>query len=292
MYVDLGALWSFIPIDAISFPEGILNLFVQIQGPLGDPNFFGIAQGRDVRIRIPNYLTQDIGPVPVTLVLDGNEMRFGPLMAPVGPGQGQVTGQFYFDRWIPTTFSIDIQVAPEESIPFGVNIEGVRARGLVSGTLNVSIIDRAPRGEEDWSPGPKENNGSITGATMRITGKLTGHDTEITLEDKRTTENVSAKAVRTIPVITDLTIIAGRKVEFLWPNEDYPIIRAYADITDIRTGLKVASNSETEEYSLVGNIRLRSGEIFYIQRSFYIREGTLYFNENETRFLPQISARA
>jgi hypothetical protein len=292
MYVDLGALWSFIPFEKVSLTGGILNLFVEIQGPLGDPNFFGIAQGRDVRIRIPDYLTQDIGPVPITLVLDGNEMRFGPLMAPVGPGQGQVTGRFYFDRWIPSTFSLDVQVAPEEAIPFGVNIEGVRARGLVSGTLNVSIIDRVPWEEEAQSPGPKENNGSITGNTMRITGKLTGHDTEITLEDKKSAGNTSAKGGRAIPVITDLTIIAGRKVEFLWPNEDYPIIRAYADITDIRTGLKITSNSETEEYSLVGNVRLRSGEIFYIQRSFYIREGTLYFNENESRFLPQISALA
>ena len=42
----------------------------------------------------------------------------------------------------------------------------------------------------------------------------------------------------------------------------------------------------------MGDVLLRSGEIFYIQRSFYIREGTLYFNENELRFKPQISARA
>ncbi|MDR3161165.1 MAG: translocation/assembly module TamB domain-containing protein [Spirochaetaceae bacterium] len=269
MYVDLGALWSFVPFDQVRFTGGIVNLFVEIKGPLGDPSFVGVAQGRDVRIRIPDYLTEDIGPVPITLMLEDNEMRFGPVMAPVGSGQGQVSGWFRFDRWIPSTFSIDIRAAPEDAIPFGVNIEGVRARGLVSGQLEVSIID---------------NN-------MMVTGELTGYDTEITLEDKKMTADAADAGgeSRFIPVRTSLVIRAGRKVEFLWPNAVYPIIRAYADIG---TGLKITTNSDTKEYSLVGDVRLRSGEIFYIQRSFYIREGTLYFNENEIRFLPQISARA
>jgi hypothetical protein len=289
MYVDLGALWSFIPFDEISFTGGILDLFVRIQGPLGAPSFTGIAQGRDVRIRIPDYLPQDIGPVPITLVLEGNEMSFGPLMAPVGGGRGRVSGRFFFDRWIPRTFFIDVLVSPEEAVPFGVNIEGIQARGLVSGDLKVSIIDRVTEEETVRFPWLREQNIFITDSTMMITGNLTGYDTEITLEDKKITGRAPAPGGGDIPVMTNFTIRTGRKVEFLWPNTDYPIIRAYADIG---TGLKITSDSETGEFSLVGDVQLRSGEIFYIQRSFYIREGTLYFNENELRFLPQISARA
>jgi hypothetical protein len=294
LYVDLAALWSFIPFKNISFTGGTLNLFVEIKGPLGDPSFLGVAQGRDVQLRIPDYLTQDIGPVPITLIMGedemGNVMRFGPLIAPVGPGQGQVSGWFRFDRWIPSTFSIKIQVDPEEAIPFGVSIEGVRAQGLVSGKLNVSLGVDIEEELGAWTLVSGKTRGALDN-TLLVLGDFTGHDTEITLEDKKPAGTVAPEGgnAPSIPVATAFTIRAGRKVEFLWPNADYPIIQAYADIG---TGLRIASDSDTGGYSLVGDVRLRSGEIFYIQRSFYIREGTLYFNENEIRFSPQISARA
>jgi hypothetical protein len=39
-------------------------------------------------------------------------------------------------------------------------------------------------------------------------------------------------------------------------------------------------------------VNIRGGEIFYFERSFYIRSGTLTFRENENRFAPRLSARA
>ena len=44
--------------------------------------------------------------------------------------------------------------------------------------------------------------------------------------------------------------------------------------------------------TLRGDIQIKSGSIFYVERSFYIREGTLTFNEDETRFTPMLAARA
>jgi hypothetical protein len=47
-----------------------------------------------------------------------------------------------------------------------------------------------------------------------------------------------------------------------------------------------------KRFTLNGDVKLRSGEIFYLERNFYIREGTLFFKENEADFDPKISARA
>ncbi|MFP3089257.1 translocation/assembly module TamB [Treponema sp. TIM-1] len=267
--IDMGSLWSFISTKSIEIPEGIITASLDITGPLADPEFYGIASGTGVRIRIPQFLTEDIGPTPITLLLDGTEMTFGPIDVKVGSGQGRVSGWFRFDRWIPNIFSINIQAIQEQAIPFGVDVGGVRAQGLTSGVLNVSM---------DHS-------------VLMVTGDLTGRDTEITLDMQGFTDEGAelALASSSIPVVTDLNIRTGSKVEFLWPNADFPIIRAQADRG---ANLKVKIDTQTDRYTVVGDVKLRSGEIFYIQRSFYLREGTLYFNENEVQFEPLISARA
>jgi hypothetical protein len=195
-------------------------------------------------------------------------MRFGPLLAPVGTGIGEVTAWFQFDRWIPSTFNLDIRAWPEDPLPFGFDILGIVAQGLVSGRLNLA--------QEDM--------------ILRITGDLTGYDTEITLD----AQELAAGEYRTVStandqVLTDIIIRTGRKVEFLWPTADFPILRAHADLgTDVR----VISDSVSGRFSLIGDVDLRSGELFYFQRSFYIREGVLSFNENEIQFNPRLTARA
>jgi hypothetical protein len=267
--IDLSGLWPVVSYADVEFPEGHITAAVDIRGPLGDPEFFGTARGTDIRIRIPQFLTEDIGPTPIFLSLNGTEMTFDPMDVQVGSGRGKVSGWFRFDRWIPSTFLINIQALPEQGIPFGLEVEGLKARGLASGVLNIAL----------------ENN------ILKISGDLTGHDTEITLDTQGFTDEVPVDffAPSPVPVITDLIIRTGNKVEFLWPNADYPIIQAYADRG---ASLLLRSDSQTERFSLVGDVRLRSGEIFYIQRSFYLREGTLFFNENEIHFEPRISARA
>ena len=233
---------------------------------MGDPEFFGIAQGNSVRLRVPMFLNDEIGPVPITVYIEGNEMRFGPINVPVGSGRGEVAGWFLFDRWIPDTFSLDISVDESASVPVAFDILGVIANGYASGALNLAMEDRI----------------------FRATGNLTGRNTEIALNTGEIASR-NREVVTTIPVIVDIAITSGNKVEFLWPSSDFPILRAYADVG---TGIQIASDSVAGSYSVIGDVALRSGEIYYFQRSFYIRQGVLSFNENEIQFDPRITLRA
>jgi hypothetical protein len=58
------------------------------------------------------------------------------------------------------------------------------------------------------------------------------------------------------------------------------------------TKIHITADSLTQQYSLVSDVRIRGGEIFYFERSFYIRSGLLSFRENELRFEPRLTARA
>jgi hypothetical protein len=54
----------------------------------------------------------------------------------------------------------------------------------------------------------------------------------------------------------------------------------------------ITADTVDRRFTFTGDIDLRSGEIFYFERNFLIRSGTLSFNENEQQFDPKISARA
>jgi hypothetical protein len=270
IYVDLSALWQFIPVKTeIEALGGYITASLDIRGSLGDPEFFGRARGNSIRIRVPRFVDADIRPVPVNVTLEGNEMRFGPVPAACGSGSGMLSGWFQFDRWIPGVFSIDIAVPGESPIPVKFDLQGVLVRGIVSGNLNVAM--------EDFG--------------LMIRGDLAAQEAEISLNaaELARAQEEGMWDLLPIPVEVDIGITAGRRVEFLWPTRDFPMLRAYADMG---ARARVTVDTSGRRFSFTGDIKLRSGEIFYFERNFLIRNGTLSFNENEQEFNPRISARA
>jgi hypothetical protein len=286
-YVDLGSLWRFIPgKDIINVPGGIVDISAEIRGSLGDPEFFGTAWVDGLRLSVPGFLRSDIEPVSAAITLEGNEMSFGPISARVGGGSGMASGWFRFDRWAPIVFSIDVQVPDETPIPFGVDIAGIQADGDASGHLVLSMED----------------------LVLRVNGDLTGNNTEIHLD----TQEFSWQAQESAqppelagtalpvppreqaefsggPVVADLHIATGPKVEFVYPSRDFPVVRANAEAG---TMIRITSDSLSGRFTVDGDVAIRNGEIFYFQRSFYIQEGILSFNETNEQFDPRISARA
>jgi hypothetical protein len=195
-------------------------------------------------------------------------MHFGPIPAIVGKGGGIVSAWFRFDRWIPNIFNIDISVPPETPIPYGFDITGFLAKGDASGDLKIGMED----------------------LVLNISGDLSAHDTEISLNTDELAAAQRGDLQTTLkPVTVNLTVTTGKKVEFVWPSADFPILQAYAAMGTV---VQVAADTQTGRFSIVSDVNIRSGEIFYFERSFYIRSGTLTFRENEIQFEPRITARA
>jgi hypothetical protein len=268
LYVDLAGLWSLLPpISDIALAGGYVNGALSVRGSLADPEFFGSAKGTSVRIQVPNYLTADIRPVPFTVSIDGNEMYFGPVPASVGRGAGIVDGWFRFDRWIPNVFAINIQVPRETPIPFGFDITGFLAHGDAAGKLTLSMEDMI----------------------FNIAGDLFANNTEMGLNTDEITQNHDIFSPEQKPVTVDLKITTGPTVEFFLPNSRFPLLRANPDIGTV---VHVSVDTLGRQFSLNSDIKIRSGELFYFERSFYIRSGNLSFRETESRFNPLLTARA
>jgi hypothetical protein len=270
LYVDLASLWRFIPVKTdVVFTGGFVSAALEIRGPLGDPEFFGQARGSSLRIQVPAYISRDILPIPFSVAIEGNEMNFGPVPATVGSGAGLVTGWFRFDRWIHNIFSMNIQVPQETPIPFDLNITGFLAHGDVAGTLDLTMED----------------------LIFGVTGDLSANNTEIGLDGDEIVRAQGMDMFANIwkPVVLDINVTTGKKVEFLWPNSEWPILQANVDMG---TRVSVSTDTLARRFSLTSDVKIRSGEVFYFERSFYIRDGSLSFRENEIQFDPRISVRA
>jgi hypothetical protein len=270
IFIDLSTVWPLIPMeDIIVFTGGFITGKTSISGSIFDPEFSGNAWGSGVRLKVPQYITKEIGSASGAIILDGSEISFGPLKAACGKGEGEVTVSVRFNRWIPSS-DIDVVVPEQKPIPFAFDLSGVKAGGNASGNLHFAI----------------ENNETLT-----ITGTVAAEDTVITLD----AEEISAfregigGGVTDLDVVVNLQVNAGKRVEFLWPNEDFPVLRAYGAPG---TGLRVIADTRIPQFVLDGDVLLQGGEIYYFQRSFFIQEGQVFFNPNDTRIDPLISARA
>jgi hypothetical protein len=270
LYVDLAGLFAILPDNNnVYMHGGYASASIDIRGSITDPEFFGTARGTSLRMTIPEYITRELRPIPFNVSIEGNEAYFGPIATSVGNGAGSVEGWFRFDRWIPNIFSIDILVPRETPIPYGLDITGFIARGNAYGKVNVSMENLA----------------------FDISGDIYVNNTELGVNADEISKGQASDAFssKKTPFVANITINTGPMVEFLYPSSNFPILRANPDIG---TKVHVTVDSLARQFSVTSDVRIRGGEIFYFERSFYIRSGTLSFRENELRFSPRLTARA
>jgi len=269
-FVDLAAIWS----SLVSVPEFIISAgyitgSVDIRGPLLNPEFFGTGRGSSFRFKVPDYIPEDLRPVPFNVQAEGNVMTFGPVVAGVGNGGGIVNGYFIFENWIPKNIGIEISVPHDIPIPYDFNVYGFLASGDASGDLYLTV--------------------DLINEILEVGGDLvtTNANLGINMEEIMEDRDFASEVVK-LYAIVDFKITAGPTVEFIWPSTS-PILRINPEMG---TAIHITADNRAGQYSFNSNVRIRSGEIYYMDRSFYIRQGSIVFNENENKFDPIFSARA
>jgi translocation and assembly module TamB len=270
IYMDLSGIWELTAeIPDFVITGGYVTGNVDIRGPILDPEFYGIARGTSFRFLVPKYIGHDIKPVPFNAILEGNEIIFGPVPATVGSGGGTVSGWLRFEKWVPENVSMEVTVPRNTPIPYKFNITGFIAKGDASGRVNILHENR----------------------TLDISGSILADNTElgINFDELMQSRYETEKPVPEPPTTVNLTVTTGPVVEFIWPNTSSPILRANPEIGTVMT---VYADTLAGQYTINSDISIRSGEMYYFDRNFYIRHGVLVFRENEQQFNPRITARA
>lgn len=266
LLLDFPAIWSLLDVREIVFTGGSAAGDLSISGPISDPDIFGTVSASGFSVLIPDWISEEVGAATTDIRFDGKEFSFGPSTVTAATGRGTISGLFRLDRWLPSEFRLDINVPVETPLPAQTAISGINAAGLAAGRLTLAT----------------------TAENFAISGSLEVANTTITI-DAESLAAASTQVPQPVPITVDVRLRTGRKVEFVWPSSDFPVLRGYADTGDT---LEIAVDGMTGRFNMLGDIAFRGGEVFYFMRSFYIREGMIRFNENELRFDPRLSIRA
>lgn len=262
VWADFARLWVLVESPGFAFTGGTATGSVRIVGPLNDPDFYGTLVAEQVTAGV-DAVPDVLGPVRSFIVFDEKVFSVREATVPAGDARARVGMEAVLDRWVPQEYRVSIVTVEGSPVRVAGDFGGVAVDGTAAGTLVVS---------------------GDTGIT-RLSGDLTASSTNITLSEATDQELIGEES----DLGVDLTVRTGRGVQFLWPTDTFPILRGFADVGE---SIRITYESASTSFTVNGGVDIQGGEVFYFDRSFYIREGRITFDEDEQEFDPLLSVNA
>ncbi|MCL2265787.1 MAG: translocation/assembly module TamB [Treponema sp.] len=264
-FIDMELLYNLVSSSTgFDITGGYITGQMNLRGPFWNPEFYGYGNATSMQFYSADYVSNVIRAVPFRVTAEGHEMTFENVVIGSGSGSAVIDGWLHFLNWSPVSIGLNINIPRDTPVPYGFNIAGFIASGNASGNLELLFETR-------------DN-------FLELSGKLFTNTAQLGLN----TDTMAANSDLQINSIVDLTITTGSAVEFVWPTSN-PIIRANPEMGTL---ISVYSDTKSGVFSLDSDVNIKSGEFYYFNRSFYIRQGNIIFRESESKFDPIISARA
>ncbi|MBN2554000.1 MAG: translocation/assembly module TamB domain-containing protein [Spirochaetales bacterium] len=250
--------------DVFTFTAGSAAGDLRIFGPVNDPDWVGYLDVSRAELSFKPS-PDPVKPLNARLIFDGKSFTLPRTTSYSGKTKIEGEGFFYIDHWVPEGVELIFYAQEYPGVHIAYAFDPVFVDGYATGAVRV----RSDR------------------TTAILDGKIQANSCRIAMlrdEEQRTVSRQPA-----IPLLVDMDISTGRSVEFFWPAMNFPIIRTFA-----RQGEQISLyvNDETSEFFIEGEVEIRGGEIFYFDRSFYLRQGSISFEERVDEFDPWIYALA
>ena len=246
----------------LSFTSGTASGRLSVSGPVNDPDINGELDVVGCGVRSA-YSPDDAGPIAAKLIFTGKEFHFPQVVAGAGASRLGAEASFTIDHWAPQTFDLTLQTQSDSDAHVRGKFGRMIADGHVQGTMRIAGDD----------------------TSTNVTGNVVVTDCRITLGQAPQGVFVPEEP----PTFLTLNAETGKRVEFAWPSESYPVVRTTASPGG---KLAITYRGDTGAYTVKGSAAVQGGEIYYFDRSFILRKGTIAFNEDQQNFDPRITARA
>jgi len=251
--------------DIFTFTTGSAQGILRIIGPINDPDWIGYLDVANAEMEF-SPSPDTVKPLNSRLIFDGKSFSLPRTTSFSGDTKIEGEGFFYIDHWRPEGVELIFYAEEYPGVHVSYPFDTVFVDGYATGAVRVRSDS----------------------TTTRLDGKIRANSCRITLQRQERDQPVS-EGRPAIPLSVDMDISTGRSVEFYWPAINFPIVRTYA-----RQGEHVAIyiNEETGEFFMNGEVEIRGGEVFYFDRSFYLKQGSIAFEETLDEFDPWIYALA
>ena len=264
---DLGLLEPLMPSALIKIVSGRATGGFRAVGLASDPEITGEMDIEDASLKVLGWLADDAGPFRASIIATGRRASVSVPSIPVGKAAVALDCQAGIDHWIPAGLTASVRTLVGSRVRADSVILGIHAQGDAAADLKFALE-----------------------------GDVLNIDCDVLLDkgtvvvSPATWAQGAADTSRPQPFLAVSTNVHfGRGVQVFFPSINIPAVMGYSDPSSL---LAIRYDQASDDYTLNGSVILRGGEVFYIQRDFFLKTGRIVFNEGRDHFDPRATLLA
>ncbi|MCR5188706.1 MAG: translocation/assembly module TamB [Treponema sp.] len=256
--VKLKNLLAYLTLDdLIMVEEGDLEGLLHIGGNMDEPDFLGNFNINNPIFKIPMLSKQKIYTDVINLNFDHNEIILTKNSYRTKKGQSlELSMNMFLNKWLLNHVEGNVKTLKKEFFPVNINTPIVKVDGDMS--LDLQLYFEEPE---------LEVTGKVFGENVSITSSIASVGS-LTMANNSSTASSSLENIR---LKTDLDVSLGTHAAI----DFNPILRC---IFVPNTNLKVKIDQDSDVMAVNGEVKLKSGDLSYLNRNFYIKSGSIKFN--------------
>ena len=270
LFVDLKKINEYLNLDdLIVFDKGSFSGTAIVTGSFVDPEINGFFMIDSPEIKLPSVTAQKLYTKNISMNIVNNEIDIPATVIRTKKGnQLELAFNIFLNKWALEHMEGSVKTLKKDFFPVKLITPAVRIEGDISTDLHLYM-------ENPFL----EVTGSLFGENINISSSLSSLSTMTSAAN-----NAAASSAPAIYITTDIELVLGTHASV---NFD-PILRC---VFVPNTSMRIKINQDAEEYIVDGLLQLKSGDIAYLNRSFYIKSGNVKFNTSDIAN-PQITITA
>jgi hypothetical protein len=265
--VDLSSLQFFIPPEDIKDIHGNGAASIHISGDVADPKIEGKVLLDNVSLSSNIYLFEKAGPFNAEITISEGVIELSPTVVSIGTGKVSVAATASLARWTIGDITAFISTVETASVKFKGTIGGLTAKDI---SLKADVKANISQSKIELGGNILLDNGVLEVNPGGFVASGEGSQP-------------------TQPLLLNLAITLGKNVELYIPSQDIPLVRG---MSSPNSALTILYDQASGALSVSGRVELRSGYVLYLLRNFFIKQCSIDFAENQTKFNPLITTTA
>ncbi len=286
VYCDFSKFSELVSTDVFSLNQGILSGQLVISGLSSDPVLNGSAVIRNFEMKLPLLSPAPLKARNILLTMAQNEIELTEARFMVGEGALDTTALVVLDRWGLESALLKAKTPANNFVPIDMNIPNANVKGSAGADIDIVLADN----ELDINVKAVLRDTELT-LMNELTDKLSlsrltsFRKKDKTAEPEEEKESLFTALTRTTDVRINIDAEVDRKVNVAIK----PLLHA---LIVPKTQLHFNLDSSTDVWTMKSDVVIRGGQIRYLSRNFYIKEGRIVLNETSGNFNPLVTARA
>ncbi len=267
MQFDLKLLSPLMPPQLIKIISGKARGGFRAIGLVTDPEISGEIDLEGTSLKILGWIAEDVGPFKAPIIAKGRSVSISVPSIKAGKATLALGCQAAFDHWMPTGLTAWIRSVGKSRLGLDSVILGIHAKGDAAAELKFAL----------------------QGDVLALDCNVTIDKGSVVVSPETLAQNIVITEQPQVYLAVAANIRFGRGVQVFFPSSDFPIVTGFSDPSSL---LAIRYDQATEDFTLKGTVALRGGEVFYIQRNFFLKTGKIVFNEGTDRFDPRVTLLA